>query len=178
MDIYNINIGKIRRSLPLVNVGNDKKIAFLNIYGDNELLEECVNQMVEKIPKNIDVIIAPELGGIVLASHISLKSNIPYIAVRKKVRPYMKQPIIRDILSIGTKGVQTLYLDSNDIEKIKGKNVLIIDEVISTGSTVKALNNIVIEAGGKTECYMCIASEGNDFQSNKLNFICKLPILH
>lgn len=160
---YDITIGgKVYRSLPIVPVSESIKVAFLKLYGDTELTEVAASELSTLVSTNVDILIGPESGGILLAHLVSSKTNIPYILARKKQRPNMVQPLSVGVKTIGTSISQKLWIDDEDILKIKGKKVAIIDEVISSGATVLALTTLVEMAGGKIVQKLAVATEGEE----------------
>ena len=170
---YNIDIGGLIRELPIVSINDDTSIAFMNIVGDTELIIQASKELCKMIPPSTDYIIAPETGGIILAHQISVDSGIPYIAVRKKLKPFMTNPISMPVKTIATKFEQVLCIGEVEASLIKGKNILFVDEVISSGNTLRTTENIILKAMGNIIGKICIATEGEKIEG--VQSLCHIP---
>ncbi len=143
-ETYAVNIAGVKRELPLFEVKPGLRIAILNILGDTELIEASADALLEKLESfDYELIITAESKSIPLAHALSVRTKCPYVVLRKSYKPYMGNAIRVETNSITTGTVQTLILDEKDLNAIKGKNVLIIDDVISTGSTLEGMRNIL-----------------------------------
>jgi adenine phosphoribosyltransferase len=162
MNDYTVSINGLLRHLPVVPIAPGIKAAFLKLYGDPELTEASADALAPKINDNVEMIVGPESGGILLAHLLSLRTSKPYLLARKKHRPNMIDPEVIDVTSIGTPGAQKLYIDDLDKARLRGKRVALVDEVISTGATIRALEELVTRCGGDVIQKVTIATEGDD----------------
>ena len=144
--------------------------------GDYELSEECAKELVKRAPEH-DYIITAECKGIPLVHEMAkmLKEKVHIIA-RKKVKAYMKDVFQAKVSSITTEGEQVLYLDGEDALRMKGKRILIVDDVISTGESLKALEELVKLAGGTVAGKMAVLAEGDAAERDDIIFLEKLPL--
>lgn len=176
MDFYELKIAGLTRKLPLIKINKKFSIASFVILGDAEIVNVTAPILAEKL-KNVDILVTAEAKGIPLTYEISKILNLKnYIVARKSIKSYMKNTISVDVNSITTASSQKLFLNDEDIEKIKGKNVALIDDVISTGKSLEALEKLVEKAGGKVIEKTAILAEGDAAKRNDIIFIEKLPI--
>jgi len=174
-DYYPVKIGNLKRNLPLFQAAPGIKIALFNILGDTQIVKKSAQLLAKKLPLNADCIITPEVKSVPLAYELSDILKIPYIVLRKHCKPYMGNAVKAQTLSITTGKLQTIWLDGKDINLIKDKKVIIIDDVVSTGSTLKAIRELVNSIGGKIIAEAAVFTEGDNWN----NFIClgNLPII-
>lgn len=176
MNTYKLNLLSLERELPIIKIKKDLAIASFVILGDTELIQVAAKELVKKLD-NVDVIVTAEAKGIPLAYEISkLLDMKEFIVARKSIKTYMNNPIIEDVQSITTKGKQFLCLDEVEAEKIKGKNVALIDDVISTGESLKTLESLVEKAGGNINKRVSILAEGDAANREDIIFIERLPL--
>ena len=160
--IYPIEIAGVKRDLRLFEVKPGLRIAILNILGDVELVEACANELAKQLQDfQFDTIITAESKSIPLAHMLSRATGAPYVVLRKDWKPYMGEAIRAETLSITTGKPQTLILDQKDIPLIQGKRVVILDDVISTGSTLEGMREIIAKAGGTVTVEAAIFTEGD-----------------
>ena len=160
-DIYPIEIAGVKRDLRLFEVKPGLRIAILNILGDVELVEACAEELAKRLESLVyDVILTAESKSIPIAHMLSRATGIPYVVLRKEWKPYMGEAIRSETLSITTGKPQTLLLDEKDIPLIQNKKVIILDDVISTGSTLQGMHLIVDKAGGEVVKEVAILTEG------------------
>ncbi len=144
MELFRVELRGIVREYPIVRLSKGIKGVYFFLPGDLELIERCAELMVQDIPDDsFDCILVPEVGGIPLAHSMARLMGKTYLVVRKQPKLYMENPLVEEICSITTEGVQQLVLDSRDIPKIVHKRVLIVDEVISTGNTIEGLAQLL-----------------------------------
>jgi len=175
-DIYSIEIVGIKRDLPIVKIGENLSIASFVILGDTELICASAPKIVDKLP-DVDVLVTAEAKGIPLTFEISrLLGMKSYIVIRKSIKPYMDTPIIDEVVSITTQKKQILCLDEQDAKAIKGKRVAIIDDVISTGESIQAIERLVIAAGGVVAAKAAILAEGDAAERDDIIFLEHLPL--
>ena len=174
---YTIDIAGMKRELPLFPVNEDLYIAAFVIFGDVEITEHAARELLKKAPE-FDYIVAPEAKAIPLAYEMSRQSKKQYIVARKKAKAYMSGVLSVTLQSITTAGEQTLIMDAADAEKIKGKRVLILDDVISTGESLRATEALVDKAGGIKAAKMAVLAEGAAWDRKDITVLGKLPLFN
>ena len=175
---YKMNIAGIDRALPLCRVTDDLYIGAFVIFGDPELTTACAKALLEKAPE-YDYLITAEAKGIPLVHEMArLQNNQKYMLARKGPKLYMRDIISASVHSITTEKVQTLYLDGKDAELMRGKKILIVDDVISTGESLRALEEIVRTAGGNIVGKMCILAEGDAIDNPNIIYLEELPLFN
>ncbi len=158
---YPVEVAGVHRDLTLFEVKPGLKIAILNILGDTEFVQACAAALAKKLATiNYDVLLTAESKSIPLAYALSIETKKPYAILRKSYKPYMGDVMSAETLSITTGEPQMLYLDEKDIDLVRGKRVAIIDDVISTGSTLQAMRMLVQKANGKVATEAAIFTEG------------------
>lgn len=174
--VYRLNVAGIERDLPLCPIGENLNIGAFIMFGDVELTEKCAAALIAKAPEH-DVIITAESKGIPLAYEMCrLSGKNRYVLARKSVKLYMKDVVKCETQSITTAAKQTLYIDGDDAEYLKGKRVLIVDDVISTGGSLLSLENLVEQAGGNIVGKMTVLAEGDATDRDDIIFLEKLPL--
>jgi adenine phosphoribosyltransferase len=174
---YSIVIAGIRRELTLFEVKKGIRIAILNILGDTELVEACAKALHQKLSNiKYDLLLTAETKSVPLAHALSLIANKPYVILRKSYKPYMGKTVSAETVSITTGQPQKLFLDEKDRELMKGRNVIIFDDVISTGSTLEGMHSIVRQAKGKVVAEAAILTEGDTGCWPKVIALGHLPI--
>ena len=174
-DVYTMKIAGLERHLPLCPVNKNLDIAAFVMFSDVELTVACATELIKKAPA-ADVIVTAESKGIPLAYEMARQLGIKYIVARKSTKLYMKNPIAVNVKSITTANLQTLYLDSTEAEYLKGKRVLIVDDVISTGESLNALDKLVSESGGNLVGQCAVLAEGDAAQRDDIIFLEPLPV--
>lgn len=166
-ETYTVEIAGLSRELPLFEVAPGLRIAVLNILGDTELVQACAKSLAEKLSSlNYNALVTAEAKSIPLAYALSVETHQPYIVLRKTYKPYMGVTLYAETMSITTGKPQVLYLDEKDHELIQGKHVILVDDVISTGSTLKGMQRVVEKAGAEVVGQAAIFTEGdpNDWE--------------
>lgn len=159
---YHIRIGSIERDLRLFEIAPGVRIAILNILGDTELVEAAAQELGAKLAHyQADVLVTAEAKSIPLAHALSADMKLPYVVLRKSYKPYMGEALQSETLSITTQQRQTLFLDEKDRSLVQGKRVAIIDDVISTGSTLQGMRLIMEKAGAEVVVEAAILTEGD-----------------
>jgi adenine phosphoribosyltransferase len=174
---YDIEIAGLKRSLRLFEVKPGLRIALLNILGDTELVEACARALAKKLKDiDYDVLVTAEAKSIPLAHALSVATKKPYVILRKAYKPYMGAALIAETLSITTGQPQTLILDEKDHELVKGRNVVLMDDVISTGSTSQGMRLIMEKAGAKVVAEAAILTEGERAKWQHILSLGHLPL--
>lgn len=173
---FSLKVAGLERQLPICAVSESLDIAGFVIFGDYELTEACARELIKKIPEH-DYIITAEAKGIPLVHEMARQlCEKKHFVARKGIKVYMVDPISVEVNSITTQKTQTLYLDGKDAEMMKGKKVLIVDDVISTGESLSALEKLVEEAGGIICGKACILAEGDAAQRDDIVYLEELPL--
>jgi adenine phosphoribosyltransferase len=160
-ETYPIEIAGVHRKLRLFEIKPGLRIAILNILGDTELVTACGRALSEKLQGiDYDVLVTAEAKSIPLAHAVSFETSKPYVVLRKRYKPYMGEALQAETLSITTGEPQTLYLDEKDRDTIKGKRAIILDDVISTGSTLQGMRLLLQKAGASVVAEAAILTEG------------------
>lgn len=175
---YRMRIAGLERDLPICPVNESLYIAGFVIFGDPELTVACARELLQRAPE-YDYIITAEAKGIPLAHEMARQAgNEKYILARKGPKLYMRDIFDVAVRSITTAKEQHLYLDGADAELMKGKKILVVDDVISTGESLSALEALVEKAGGIICGRMAILAEGDAQQREDLIYLEKLPLFH
>lgn len=173
---YTLEVAGVTRTLPIIQIAEDLSIASFVILGDTELVTAAAPLLAEKLPE-VDVLITAEAKGIPLIFEISrLLQMKKYYVARKSTKPYMESPLINEVVSITTQKTQILCLDGADAAEIKGKRVAIIDDVISTGKSLLAIEELVNKAGGHVVARAAILAEGSAAERDDILFLQELPL--
>lgn len=175
MATYKMTIAGCERDLLLCEVSEHLDIAAFIMFGDVEITEASAAALLEKCPEH-DILITAEAKGIPLCYEMARQEKAPYIIARKGVKVYMPDPVCVEVKSITTADVQKLYLGSDDVEKIKGKRVLVVDDVISTGESLEALKKLVEMAGGNIVGMAAVLAEGEAADREDIIYLEKLPV--
>lgn len=178
MNYYPMNIAGVDRKLPICRVTDDLYIGAFVIFGDQELTVACADALL-KIAPEYDYIITAEAKGIPLIHEMARQSGAEkYFLARKKPKLYMTGVFEVTVRSITTEGEQKLYLDTADAALMKGKKILIVDDVISTGESLKAIEALVEKAGGMIAGRMCILAEGDAIGRGDIQYLNPLPLFN
>lgn len=175
METYKMKIAGLERELPLCKVNDKMDIAAFVIFGDVEITVASAAELLKKCPE-FDFIVCPEAKGIPLAYEMAKQSGKPYFICRKGPKLYMKDPVFVNVRSITTDKVQTVYLDGNEGEQLRGKRVLIVDDVISTGESLLAVQALVEKFDADIVGQSAILAEGDAADRDDIIFLEKLPL--
>ena len=174
--VYKINVAGVERDLTLCPISDTLNIAAFVLFGDVELTEKCAEALYKKAPEH-DVMITAESKGIPLIYEMCrISGKNRYVLARKSVKLYMKDVVKCETQSITTAASQTLYIDGDDAEYLRGKRVLIVDDVISTGGSLASLENLVLQSGGKIVGKMAILAEGDAIERDDIIYLEPLPL--
>jgi adenine phosphoribosyltransferase len=175
---YKIKVAGLERDLPICPVNDQLSIAAFVIFGDVELTMACARDLL-KIAPDHDVLITAESKGIPLVYEMARQhSENRYLIARKAPKLYMRNVFSTEVTSITTVNRQMLFIDQNDADYMRGKRVLIVDDVISTGESLKAVEKLVNEAGGQVIGKMAILAEGPAKDRDDILFLEKLPLFN
>ena len=178
MKYYKMNIAGCERELPICPISDELMIAGFVIFGDPELTTACAEALLKKAPE-YDYIITAEAKGIPLAHEMArLRGNQKYLLARKAPKLYMTGVFEAEVKSITTEKVQHLYLDVTDAELMRGKKILIVDDVISTGESLRAVEELIKLAGGEICGRMAVLAEGDAAEREDLIYLEKLPLFN
>ena len=174
-EYYELHIAGLTRKLQKFSVSDSLDIAAFILFGDVELTEHCASELLKKVPE-IDYIVTPEAKSIPLAYEMSRLSGKKYVVARKGVKVYMDNPVKVTETSITTQKEQTLYLGHEDGDLLDGKRVLIVDDVISTGESLKAVQKLVKAFNGNIVASCAPLAEGDSAERDDIVFLEKLPL--
>ena len=175
---YEIDIAGLKRELPLCPLNDELSIGAFVIFGDVELTVHCAAELL-KIAPDYDYIIAPEAKAIPLAYEMARQSGENrYFVARKKAKAYMQGVFSVEVQSITTAGTQTLVIDAEDAAAIKGKRVIIVDDVISTGESLRAMEVLCEKAGAEVVGKMAVLAEGDAAKREDIIVLAPLPLFN
>ena len=174
--VYHLNVAGIERDLPLCPLNDELYIGAFVLFGDVELTVKCAGALAAIAPAH-DIMITAESKGIPLIHEMARQlGENRYALARKAPKLYMKDVLKCQVQSITTEASQCLYLDGDDVAAMKGKRVLIVDDVISTGQSLHALEQLVKEAGGEIVGRMAILAEGDAIARRDITYLAPLPL--
>ena len=175
---YEIDIAGLKRDLPLCKVSDDLYIGAFVIFGDVELTVHCAAELLKRAPE-YDYLIAPEAKAIPLLYEMARQSGAEkYFLARKKAKAYMQGVLTVNVQSITTQGVQTLVLDAEDAKQLKDKRVLILDDVISTGESLRAMEELCRQVGAIVVGKMAVLAEGDAINRDDIIVLGPLPLFN
>ena len=175
--IYRVEIAGIERDFPLFEVAPGVTIAIFNMLGDTRVVKAASAALAEKLEaKQADVIVTAEAKSIPLAYELSALMGLPYVVLRKTYKSYMGDAVKATTHSITTGAEQTLYLDEKDKLLIEGNWVILVDDVISTGSTLEGMKKVIEMAKGKVSAVSAVFSEGDTWKDSEVVVLGNLPV--
>jgi adenine phosphoribosyltransferase len=176
-ETYPVEIAGVKRNLPLFEVKPGLRIAVLNILGDTELVEAAARALAEKLAGvDYDILVTAEAKSIPLIHALSVQTRKPYVVLRKVYKPYMGETIQAETLSITTGAPQTLYLDEKDRDLVAGKKVVLLDDVISTGSTLQGMRLVLNKASVEVVAEAAVFTEGERAKWENIIALGHLPV--
>jgi adenine phosphoribosyltransferase len=176
LQYYDLKVAGITRRLPIIRVTDRLEIASFVILGDAELVVAAAKELSGRLPK-VDYLITAEAKGIPLVQELAHVMGMKrYFVARKSVKPYMVEPLVTEVYSITSQVRQILCLEKEESEMIRGRRILIVDDVISTGESVKAMEQLIRRAGGKVAGKAAILAEGDAADRRDIVYLEKLPV--
>ena len=176
---YPMTIAGVQRELPLCKVADDFYIGAFIMFGDAEITVACARELLARAPKEYDYLLTAEAKSIPLIHEMARQSGASeYFVARKGMKVYLTDPIHVQVRSITTQHDQDLYLSGADATKMKGKKILIVDDVISTGESLHALEELVRQAGGEVAGRMAVLAEGDAQKREDIVYLEKLPVFN
>lgn len=172
---YVLELLGLTRRLPVLEVRPGLSIASFVILGDTELVTAAAAALVERLPP-VDALISAEAKGIPLIHEMSRLLGMNYFVARKSIKAYMEDPLVDEVVSITTQARQVLCLDGRDALRLAGKRTAIIDDVVSTGESLAAVERLVTRAGAVVAARAAILAEGEAARRQDLIFLGKLPL--
>ncbi len=172
---YELQVAGLTRQLPLCPISEELSIGAFIMFSDVELTVACATALLEKC-QDWDILLTAESKGIPLAYEMARQSGKNYILARKSIKLYMRDPVQVQVKSITTAREQTLCLDRDSLDALKGKRVLLVDDVISTGDSLHALEELVQAAGGIVAGRAAVLAEGDAAQREDIVFLAPLPL--
>lgn len=173
MNFYLLKIGTIERKLPIVRLGKGVKVASFNLLGDSEMVEVIASKMVKKLTKvDFDILVGPEVKVVPLLHEITrILGKKRYVVCRKNIHGYMVSPVT-------SHNKPGLVLDGNDAAFLKGKNVVVVDDVVSSGLTMRVADELIESVGAKVVAYAAVFKQGDRNDDFFKNLIClgTLPV--
>lgn len=175
MDFHEMTIAGLRRELPICPINEKLDIAAFVMFGDVEITVASARELLAKSPE-FDLILTPEAKSIPLAYEMARQSGKPYIVARKGMKLYMTDPIEVAVKTITTASVQHLFISSEEADRIMGKRILIVDDVISTGESLKAVEALIAKSGGTVAGKVAVLAEGDAANRDDIIFLEPLPL--
>jgi adenine phosphoribosyltransferase len=174
--IHTVQIGALTRHLPIFQVALGVKIAIFNMLGDTEVVETAADLLAMRLPANAEVLVVPEVKAVPLGHALAVRSGLPLVVIRKVRKPYMADCLAAEVVSITTGAPQTLYLDGKDRQFVQQKNAVLVDDVISTGSTLKGLHLLMQKAHAPVVGEVAVFTEGTPADWSQVIALGNLPI--
>lgn len=176
--VFTVDIKGRKTDLPILDLPSGVRICFFNLHGNQELTEHCGKQLAELLRGSCDVVITAESKGLQLAHVVARELGQPFYAVcRKSKKLYMQDGLEVSAHSITTGEMQKLYLSKHDADLIRGKRVAIVDDVVSTGGSLKGIEAIVALAGGNTVKKAFVLAEGDAAKRDDIIYLASIPLL-
>ena len=174
-EFYALEVAGLTRELAICPVDETLSIAAFIMFSDVELTVACARELLTRVPEH-DVLITAESKGIPLAYEMSRQSGKKYLLARKSLKLYMRDAVQVEVRSITTANIQQLYMDAQDMAYLRGKRVLLVDDVISTGESINALEQLVLQAGGQIAGKAAVLAEGDAAKREDIIFLAPLPL--
>ena len=176
-ETYTLHVAGLTRELTICKVNDHMDIAAFIMLGDAELTVAAATELLKKCP-DFDILLTAEAKGIPLAHEMSRQSGKPYVCARKGEKLYMTDPVVVEDQSITTAGKQKLVIDRKELDKMSGKRVLVVDDVISTGGSLHAMEELVKMAGGTVVDRIAVLAEGGAADRKDIKYLNVLPVFN
>jgi len=179
MDFYHLNLCGLERELPLIHISRQTRLASFSLLGDVELVEKIADSLERRLKKiKFDYFVGPEVKVVPLVSELARRFNHKkFVVCRKSVKPYMVAPVILKPLSYFPKHVRQLVLNGEDASLLKGKKVVIVDDVVSTGVTMRMMGKLMEKVGAEVVLQVAVLHQGEQFDKfEKFLTLAELPI--
>lgn len=176
-ETYTVQIAGLTRHLPLFEIAPGVRIAIFNLLGDTEIVRAVAKELAARLASTpADVMVTPETKSIPLLFQLSVETGLPWVVLRKDYKPYMGEALQAETLSITTGKAQTLYLDEKDRALVAGKRVILVDDVISTGSTLQGMRLVMQKAGATVVAETAVFTEGERAKWSHIIALGHLPV--
>ncbi len=179
MDTYTLEIGGLTRELPIVPVGDGLSIASFVMLGDTELVERVADGLLRHpdFPRGkIDILVCPEAKAIPLAHAVAVRLGVDYVVLRKSLKSYMRNALAETVESITTGGTQTLVLDGPERERLTGKRVCVVDDVVSTGCSLASIEKLLSKVDCEVVGKIAALLEDGGYDGRDLTYLGRLPV--
>ncbi|MEA3283693.1 MAG: phosphoribosyltransferase family protein [Synergistota bacterium] len=177
MDFYELHLAGLVRRLPKVAISKNLSIASFVMMGDTELVERCAEKLTERLRDiSLDALVCPEAKAIPLTHAMARIMKLNYVVIRKSVKGYMVGPLVETVRSITTTEEQTLVMDGSDVAKIRGRKVCLVDDVVSTGASLRSARQILDRAGAITVAQAAPLLEEGGHDGEGVTFLETLPV--
>ena len=174
---YTLRVAGVTRELKKVRVAPELVIASFVMLGDTELVERCADALLSRMPQEgVDLLVCLEAKGIPLTHALARRLGLDYVTVRKSVKSYMEDPLVVEVRSITTQAPQTLVLDGVDRRRLRGRRVGVVDDVVSTGGSLRAVETLLAKAGAQVACRVAVLLEEGGYHGEDLIFLERLPV--
>lgn len=173
---YELTVAGCKRNLPICKINDELSIAAFIMFGDVELTKKSAQQLLKKCP-DFDIILTAEAKGIPLCYEMAAQANKPYLVARKAIKLYLIDPVEVEVKSITTANVQKLYLSKEDSKLMQGKKVLVVDDVISTGESLAALEKLAAKSQAEVVGKVAVLAEGDAIDRKDIIYLETLPII-
>ena len=174
---YTLKVAGIERELKKVRVAPGLVIASFVMLGDTELVERCADALLPKMPREeLDLLVCLEAKGIPLTHALARRLSLDYVTVRKSVKSYMDNPLVVEVQSITTAGTQLLVMDGVDRSKVEGKRICVVDDVVSTGGSLRSVERLLAEAGAEVVAKTAVLLEEGGYDGQDLVYLERLPV--
>jgi adenine phosphoribosyltransferase len=176
-EYYDLRVAGLTRRLKKVRVADSLVIASFVMLGDTKLIEACADALLPLLPKDeIDMLVCLEAKGIPLTHALAVRLGVDYITVRKSVKSYMENPLVVEVQSITTAGSQLLVMDGVDRAKVEGKRICVVDDVVSTGGSLRSVEKLLAEAGAEVVSKTAVLLEEGGYDGQDLVYLERLPV--
>ena len=175
-EYYRVNIAGLERDLLRCPINDKLDIAAFILFGDVEVTVHSATELLKRLPE-FDYIVTPEAKSIPLAYEMSRQSGKKYFVARKKAKLYMKNPVSVNVRSITTDAVQTLIMDEIEGDQIRGKRVVVLDDVISTGESIKAVEELCARFDAQVVARAAVLAEGDAAKRDDIVYLAEIPLI-